>query len=162
MKDVERVDVDGGESETVRLHHSFSSWGRYVVRVNDRRAGTVVVVKDLDDGSQESTNSTASNGTGSTPATTTTMGTPGTPTSTLAPTTSENDPVDSSTPTGRKSTPTGSPTGTSVQTATLSAPPSELATAEPTTVRSSGQPGFGVVLGVLALIATGLVRRRRQ
>ena len=162
LKDTEYAEVDGGDSATVRFDHTFSSWGRHVVRVNDRRVGTVVVVKDLDGESGDSADSAASNTTNSTLANTTTEGTPDPPASTRVPTTSGDDRAGSDSTTGRQPTPTDTTAGTGAPTATLTAPPSGAATADATTVRSSGQPGFGVGVAVVGLVATGLAHRRRQ
>ena len=155
-KETRYVQVPGGGSATVRFEHTLSSWGEHVVRVNDHEVGTVTVVKDLEDG-ENATDSTSN----ATATTTPNASMTATPSATPTATPTEGSPTSPAATDGpaTRGDSSGAMQGTgSTPSATALGSP----TSDGSTTQSGGQAGFGVGVGVVGVVAAGLLRRRSR
>jgi len=168
------ADLVGGEPTDAVAQQVFGSGGAVTSRGGSASQDAVYAVVKLDDsGSGDVVVRTANlradhattlqMGRGSDPSSSTIY------TATLqvrAVTTATPAPTSTPTPSPTPTTVTATPTATSTPTATGTPPPTSAGTATttapaPTTTASGGQPGFGLLVGLLGLIAAGLLALRR-
>mgnify|MGYP000235723360 CR=1 FL=1 len=145
-KSIQYVSVPADGSATVRFEHTFSAIGHYDVRINDHAAGNVTVVWALEN------DTTAATATPTPTPTSTPTPTP-TPTQTPEPTPTPEPQTDTATPVGSTTGPE-----TPRTTPTASPPP----TAASSGTQTGGQPGFGLSLSAISLLAAGWLAVRRS